>query len=76
MQETRCSNCGKVAPNYDIVHYGSIEKGYRRLCGQCFNAEAAKLGGLDKFEHLNFEPGWIVDCEGQPHDFFFEPRNG
>jgi hypothetical protein len=68
---TRCSTCGKVVPSYDIVHLGSIEEGYRQLCGKCFNAEAAKLAGLDKFEHLNFEPVRIVDCEGQPHDFHF-----
>jgi hypothetical protein len=68
---TRCSNCRKVVPNYDIVNLGSIEKGYRELCGQCYNAEAARLGGLDKFEHLNFEPVRIVDCQGHPHDFHF-----
>ncbi|MGB7758714.1 MAG: hypothetical protein WBL61_02740 [Bryobacteraceae bacterium] len=68
---TRCSNCRKFVPNYDIINLGSIEKGYRILCGQCFNAESAKLGGLDKFEHLNFEPIRIVDCERQAHDFHF-----
>lgn len=67
----RCSSCGKVVPNYDIVNYGSTAKGYRQLCGQCFNAEVARLGGLDKFEHLNFEPIRMVDCAGQPHDFHF-----
>jgi hypothetical protein len=68
---TRCSNCRRIAPNYDIINLGSIESGYRILCGQCFNAESAKLGGLDKFEHLNFEPVRMVDCEGQAHDFHF-----
>jgi len=70
-QGTRCSSCGKVTPNYDIINYGSIEKGYRQLCGQCFNGEAAKLGGLD-FEHLNFEPVRLVDCSGQAHEFHFQ----
>jgi hypothetical protein len=68
---TPCSNCRKIVPNYDIINLGSIESGYRKLCGQCFNAESAKLGGLDKFEHLNFEPVRIADCEGQAHDFHF-----
>jgi hypothetical protein len=58
-QGTRCSSCGKVVPNYDIINFGSIELGYRRLCGQCFNTEAAKLDGLN-FEHLNFEPVLIA----------------
>jgi hypothetical protein len=68
---TQCSGCGKAAPNYDIVSYGSVEQGYRELCGQCFNSEIARLGGFDKFQHLNFEPVRIVDCAGKPHDFHF-----
>ena len=70
-QEIRCSGCGQIAQSYDIVNYGSVEKGYRQLCGQCFNSEVAELDGLDKFEHLNFEPVRLVDCIGQPHDFHF-----
>ena len=38
---------------------------------RCFNTEVARLDGLDKFEHLNFEPVRLVDCTGQPHDFHF-----
>lgn len=72
-QKTRCSSCGKVTPNYDIISYSSTGKGYRRLCGQCFNTEAAELGGLD-FEHLNFEPVQLVDCSGQAHEFHFRVR--
>jgi hypothetical protein len=73
-QGTRCSNCGRIAPEYDIVEFGSIEKGYRQLCWQCFNSEAAQLGGLDKFEHLNFEPVCLADSAGQSHDFHFRTR--
>ncbi len=68
---TRCSNCRRVAPNYDIIHLGSSDGRYRVLCGRCFNTESAKLGGLDKFEHLNFEPVRVVDCDGKAHDFHF-----
>jgi len=71
---TRCSNCRRIVPNYDIINLGSIESGYRILCGQCFNAESANLGGLNKFEHLNFEPFRIVDREGQAHEFHFRTR--
>jgi hypothetical protein len=42
-------------PSYDIVSVGSMESGYRALCGQCFNTEMAKLDGLDRFEHFSFE---------------------
>jgi hypothetical protein len=68
---TRCSNCGKVVPSYDVVNVGSIEKGNRQLCGKCFNAGEAKLTSLKKFEHPDFEPVRIVDSEGQPHVFHF-----
>ena len=68
---TRCSNCGRIVPDYDLINLGSIESGYRKLCGQCFNADTARAAGLNKFEHLNFEPVQLVDCEGQPHEFHF-----
>ena len=45
-QQIRCDGCRQSAPSYDIVNYGSIERGYRRLCGQCFNTEVAKAAGL------------------------------
>jgi hypothetical protein len=61
-------------PSYDIINLGSVEKGYRELCGRCFNAEAAKLDGLDKFEDFKFEPVRLADCDGQPHDFHFRTR--
>jgi hypothetical protein len=70
--ETRCSQCGKLVPNYEIVNYGSIETANRELCIECFNGEVAKEGGLDKFEHLHFEPIQLVDCAGRPHDFHFQ----
>jgi hypothetical protein len=73
-EQPRCSNCGQIVPNYDIVNYGSIEKGYRRLCGQCFNELAAKLNGLDAFQHANFSPIWLTDCTGNVHEFHFRVR--
>jgi hypothetical protein len=47
----RCEECGKVTPSYDIVHYGSIESGYRDLCGRCVNADIARRCGVEDFEH-------------------------
>jgi hypothetical protein len=73
-QETQCDNCGKEAPGYDLVHYGSIEKGYRLLCGPCFNAHVAKLDGLHGFEQINLEPVRLIDCSGEAHDFHFRTR--
>jgi hypothetical protein len=51
-----------------------MKRGYRQLCGRCFNTEAAKREGLKRFEHLSFAPVRIVDCEGQEHEFHFRTR--
>jgi len=64
-------NCGESTPGYDIVHSGSIERGYRRLCNRCFNIEMAKAAGLQGFEHVTFEPVELTDCLGDLHDFHF-----
>lgn len=69
--EVRCSSCGKTVPNCDTVNYGSVEKGYKQLCSQCFNQEVARLGGLDGFEHANFTPVGLADCTGEIHEFYF-----
>jgi hypothetical protein len=68
--EAHCSACGQVAPSYDIVNYGSLELGYRRLCGHCFNREVAKQDGLE-FEDAKFVPSGIADCVGEVHEFHF-----
>ena len=70
-QQMCCDGCRQSAPSYDIVNYGSIERGYRRLCGQCFNTEVAKAAGLEGFEHAKFEPVGLADCAGEVHEFHF-----
>ena len=72
--QIRCATCGQVTPDYDIVNYGSIEDGYREICNQCLNAEVAKSDGLDKFEHVRFEPVELADCTGEAHVFHFRTR--
>jgi hypothetical protein len=69
-----CATCSKTVPSYDSVNYGSIEKGYRHLCGQCFNREVAILDGLDKFDHINFAPVSVADSTGELHEFHFRVR--
>ena len=68
--EVCCSACGQTTPSYDIVNYGSIEQGYKQLCGQCFNQEIAKQDGLD-FEDAKFTPVGLADCDGEVHEFHF-----
>src|ERR1035441_3356297 len=48
--KAHCDACGQSTSGYDIVHYGSIERGYRRLCSRCFNTQMAKAAGLERFE--------------------------
>jgi hypothetical protein len=74
MQQIHCEGCGQLTPGYDIVHYGSIERGYRDLCSRCFNAEVAKRVGLEAFEHTPFEPIGLTDCMGETHEFHFRTR--
>ena len=70
-QQILCGDCGQITPGYEIVNYGSAERGYRQLCGQCFNALVAKLDGLEGFENAKFEPVGLTDCAGEAHQFHF-----
>lgn len=71
---TVCEACGTAVPDYDVVSCGSIEHGYRTLCTSCFNAEMARMLGLEHFEHLRFEPVVMTDCAGEQHEFHFQTR--
>jgi hypothetical protein len=70
-QKFRCAECDQIILSYDVVNLGSVERGYRTLCSRCFNTEMATLGGLDRFEHVAFEPVRLADCTGETHDFHF-----
>lgn len=71
MRKTKCEGCGRQAPSFEIVEYGSLENGYKQLCRRCFNSEAATAAGLDDFEHVDFDPIRIKDSEGKFHEFHF-----
>ena len=73
-QQTRCDGCSQITPSYEIVHYGSPERGYRLLCSHCFNTLVAELDGLDGFENARFEPVGLADCAGEVHQFHFRTR--
>jgi hypothetical protein len=74
MQEIKCEGCDELSPGYDIIHYGSMESGYRELCTQCYNGEVAKRCGLADFENIRFEPVGISDSAGETHEFHFRTR--
>src|SRR5215472_5701838 len=69
--QIRCDGCSQTMPSYDIVHYGSMEQGYRQLCSRCFNTEVAQLTGLQEFADAKFEAVGIADCTGVLHEFHF-----
>lgn len=71
---TVCKACGTAVPTYDVVSYGSIERGYRALCASCFNAEVASALGLEHFEHVRLKPVVMTDCAGEQHEFHFGIR--
>jgi hypothetical protein len=54
MQPTTCQACSQPIVVHDAVNYGSMESGYRLLCGRCFNEAAASQLGLQGFEHVVF----------------------
>ena len=67
----KCEGCGETVPPYDIVHYGSIDQGYRKLCSRCFNAAVAETSGVEGFENFRLEPIEMLDCAGVSHQFHF-----
>ena len=71
MPPITCDACHQPAADHDVVNYGSMEAGYRRLCGRCFNEAAASRLGLQEFEHVAFEPVRMVDGRGIEHEFRF-----
>ena len=71
---TVCEACGTAVPTYDVVRYGSIERGYQELCNRCFNAAVAGALGLERFEHVRLQPAVMTDCAGEKHEFHFRIR--
>jgi len=71
---TICEACGTAVPSYDVVRYGTIERGYRELCTSCFNAEVAGALGLEHVEQARFAPVVMTDCAGEQHEFQFRIR--
>jgi hypothetical protein len=74
MHQVTCETCHQPTAAHDVVNYGSIEGGYRRLCGRCFNLSAASRLGLKDFGHVGFEPVCMVDARGGEHEFHFRTR--
>ena len=74
MNRVVCAGCGLQVLPYEIMRSGSVEKGYKEVCNQCFNQEIAAADGLTKFEHVKFAPVPLDDSAGNPHLFHFRVR--
>jgi hypothetical protein len=68
-----CAACKRAMAGYQSVTYGSLESGYRELCGACFNQAVAERGDIE-FDHVQFEPIEVPDVAGTTHRFHFEVR--
>ena len=66
-----CATCGVTPRPFDSIRYGGEGMPSRLLCGRCFNLEIADLGGLDDFQHIDFEPLTMTDTHGLEHVFEF-----
>ena len=66
MQPIACDACRHPTVAHDVVNLGSMEGGYRQLCGRCFNEAAATRLGLQGFEHVVFEPVRMVSTGVAP----------
>lgn len=74
MEKINCEGCGASTPGYEIIHFGSVEDGYRQLCSLCFNAEVVKRSGCEDFENIRLDPVTLLDCLGDAHTFHFQLR--
>ena len=74
MQEIICAGCSETTRNHDIVNDSSEDGGSQLLCSRCFNAEVAKLSGLESFDNIRIQPIGITDCAGETHQFHFTQR--
>jgi len=53
MLKIKCEGCGRRAPSFEVVDYGSMDTGYKQLCRRCFNMKAATAAGLDETIRVN-----------------------
>ena len=74
MSKVHCEGCGEDAPSYEITHYSTADGKSRQLCSCCFNAEIAKISGVEGFDNTRLQPIGIADCTGEMHQFHFVTR--
>ena len=44
-QQINCDSCSQITPSYDIVNYGSMEQGYRRVALDAFELRGGSPAG-------------------------------
>ncbi|MCB4862957.1 hypothetical protein K7W03_25575 [Sphingobium sp. PNB] len=70
MTQVQCHACHARVASYDLIHFGSMETGYRDLCSRCFNAEVARTGQIE-LEQVGFQPIDMSDAAGVKRRFHF-----
>ena len=63
MTQVQCHACHARVASYDVIHFGSMETGYRDLCSRCFNEEVARTGQIE-LEQVGFQPIDMSDAAG------------
>lgn len=70
MTQVQCHACHARVASYDVIHFGSMETGYRDLCSRCFNEEVARTGQIE-LEQVGFQPIDMPDAAGINRRFHF-----
>jgi hypothetical protein len=70
MTQVQCHTCHACVASYDVIHFGSMETGYRDLCSRCFNEDVARTGQIE-LEQVGFEPIDMSDAAGVKRRFHF-----
>ena len=70
MTQLQCHTCHASVASYDVIHFGSMETGYRDLCSRCFNEEVGRTGQIE-LEQVRFQPIDMLDAAGVKRRFHF-----
>ena len=70
MTQVQCHTCHAGVASYDVIHFGSMETGYRDLCSHCFNEEVGRTGQIE-LEQVRFQPIDMLDAAGVKRRFHF-----
>jgi hypothetical protein len=74
MRKQQREECGRDAPELDVINLAPVELGDQRICARCFNMSVAEADGLDDSQHVDFSPVEVAGREGEVHRFHVRVR--